>query len=173
MLTVALDRFLKHVGSVAGRSKALHFQRRAVVLHILANPREDLFGVLDRIALRELVFLGQDLGGVVVDQHRFRRRRATIHPDDAAHDLAGFQRLLGELGNPVLLAEGIQLWCFSSSEGARSSGVPAVSPSRDLRPVAIHSVSRSAPMKRPTSELHEGHTSPRQTPRSTAHSEEP
>src|SRR5690606_39979873 len=69
-------------------SSDLHaLEARALRLDVIADLLQELLGVLDRIALGELVRLAQDLAGLV-DQDGLRRGRAAIEPDHPAHDAA-------------------------------------------------------------------------------------
>ena len=104
MFTSAEHALVEHVGGVTGRAEAQDFQRRALALDVFLNLGEQLFGVLDRIALGQLVGLEQNLA-VFGNNDGFRRGRTAIHADHAAHDLTGLELRLLELRNRVGLAE--------------------------------------------------------------------
>ena len=76
---VALHALLEHVGGVAGRAEAHDLELGALIGDERLELREELLGVLDRVALRELVGLAEDLAVLVVDEDglatRSSRRR--------------------------------------------------------------------------------------------------
>ena len=66
---VGAQRFLENIRGVAGGAEADHVERRALVVHVRLDLREQLLRIGDRVALRELVLLRQDVA-CFVDQHR-------------------------------------------------------------------------------------------------------
>ena len=59
---VGAHALLEHVGRVAGRAEAHDLELRLLIdLDVVAELREELLRVLDRVALRELVGLAEDL----------------------------------------------------------------------------------------------------------------
>ena len=57
---VGVQHFLQDVFGVAGRAHAQNFQDRALRFHLLAQILEEINGVLDRVALGELVGLREE-----------------------------------------------------------------------------------------------------------------
>ena len=84
---VGAQRFLEDVRRVASRAEADHVEGRTLIVDGRLDLREQLLGIGDRVALRELVLFRQDVT-VLVDEHGLRRSRAAVEADDAAHLLA-------------------------------------------------------------------------------------
>ena len=128
-------RLLEHVRGVAGGAEADALERRALAHDVVVDVLQQLLGVLDRIALGELVGLAEDLA-VFVDHHGLRRGRATVETDHAAHDLTGAELRRHELRDLVGLDEGEVSPAFADSGG------PACSPRRARRPLVMKSCER-------------------------------
>ena len=106
---VALHALFEHVGRVAGRAEAHHLELGALIGDERLELREELLRVLDRVALRELVGLAEDLAVLVVDDDGLARRRAAVEADDGADLLARLERRRDELRDLVELAEVVEL----------------------------------------------------------------
>ena len=88
---VGAQRLLQHVGGISRGAEAQHLEHRALVVDERSDPGEQLLGVRDRVALRELILLGEQLAALV-DEHGLGRRGTAVHADDASDDLAGRER---------------------------------------------------------------------------------
>ena len=160
MFTSALERLLEHVGGVAGGAEADDLERRALVGRRTAcSCASMLLRVLDRVALRELVGLLEDLA-VLVDEHRLRRGRAAVEADDAAHDLPGLERRRRRTSGSCR-ARGTS---SSSLLVLRRAAGPRVSPRRALRPLVMNSSSAvDARVAADVAPARRGRTAPRRS----------
>ena len=93
---------------VAGGADPEDLERGAGVLDLRLERAEDVLGVLDRIALGQLVRLHQDVA-VLVEERRLRGRRSAVEADEPAHDLAGLERRRDERRDRVALDEAVEL----------------------------------------------------------------
>ena len=83
---VGMQNIFQNVFRIAGRGDAQHFQLGALRFHLPAQVLEHLNRVLNRIAVRELIGLAEDVA-VFIQQHRLGRSRAAIDADKAADRL--------------------------------------------------------------------------------------
>jgi hypothetical protein len=88
------------VRGIAGGAKTEHVERGALIVDERLQAREQLLGVRDRIAFRQLIGLAQH-GAVFADEHRLRRSGAAVEADDRAHLLARRKRRGRESWNRV------------------------------------------------------------------------
>ena len=68
---IGLQHIFQNIFRVARRGHAKHFHLRALGLHLAAKTFEHVNGVLNRIAIRELVRLAQNVA-ILVQQDRLR-----------------------------------------------------------------------------------------------------
>jgi hypothetical protein len=83
--------------------------------------REQLLRVFDRVALGQLVLLGQDLAGLV-HEHGFRRSRSTVEADDGAHARAGLKGGGHERRDRIFATERRELFGLRGKTGSRRGG---------------------------------------------------
>ena len=95
---VGIQNIFQNVFRVAGGRDPEHFQLRVLRLHLPAQVLEHVNGVLNRIAVRELVRLAENVA-VLVEQHGFGGGRAAVNADEAADG-----RVLLEHGGSEFLA---------------------------------------------------------------------
>ena len=84
---VGLEHIVQDVFGVTGGAHAENIEVRALGLDLLANRREHVDGVLDRIAIRKLIGLAQDIARLR-EQHGFGGSRSAIDADEAVNGLA-------------------------------------------------------------------------------------
>ena len=80
---VGLEHIFQNVLGVAGGGHAQHFELGALRFHLSAQVLEHLDRVLNRIAVRELVRLAEDVA-VFVEQHGLGRSGSAVDADEAA-----------------------------------------------------------------------------------------
>src|SRR6185437_3614991 len=115
-------RVLQDVLGVAGGAHAQNLDGCSLVGHLFGNFADDLLRVLNRIALRELVGLAQDVA-VPVHQHRFGGGGAAIYADEAFYYLPRLERSGHKFLLGVLLFEGFQfVGCLGQGLGAALLG---------------------------------------------------
>src|SRR5690242_4067473 len=103
---IRADDVFEDVLGVTGSPDAENLQLRALVENLAIELLEHLDGVLDRIALGELVGLGED-GALAVfgEQDGFGGSRSAVDADETFHDVAGLEGSGHELLVAVLLFE--------------------------------------------------------------------
>ena len=160
MFTSALHALLEHVGGVAGGAEAHHLELGALVASTYVSElREELLRVLDRVALRELVRLAEDA-------RPSRSRRAPPCDDVEPPSMPMTPRTVC----PALELRGLELrdacrargTSSSSCRRSSTSGGPAVSPRRALRPLRhVLARARRARRRRRRRRPRGGRTAPR------------
>ena len=101
---VGFEHVFQHVLGVAGGADSEHLQRRALRFDLLAQRREHVDGVLDRIAVGKLVRLAEHIAGIG-EQHGFGGSRAAVDADESSDHRAGRKGRALEPGDRVLLLE--------------------------------------------------------------------
>jgi hypothetical protein len=135
---VGAQRLLEHVGRVAGAAEADHLERRALVVDERLDLGEQLLGVGDRVALGELVLLGQQVA-VFVDRTALDDVEPPSRPMTPRNRLALLERRVTNLGI-VYSERNVSSW----PRRRRAAG-PAFAPSLALRPWAMNSLRGSRP----------------------------
>jgi hypothetical protein len=105
---ISLQDVLQDVFRIAGRADAQHFERGACRLYLPTQAVEHVDGVLDRVPLRQLIDLAEDVA-VGGQQDRLGGRRTAVEADEAANNLAALEGRGRESLRLVRLAEGDQL----------------------------------------------------------------
>ena len=101
---VRADHVLEDVLGVAGGACAENFQRAALPDDLLLELADDVDGVLDRVALGELIGLGDDVL-VGVEQDAFGAGRAAVQSQEGAHVRSRLELFLRPMRFLVALLE--------------------------------------------------------------------
>src|SRR5215471_7395334 len=103
---IGADDVFQNVLGVTGGADAEDFQLRALIENLAIELLEHLDGVLDGVALGELIRLGKD-GALAIlrKQHGLGRSGAAVDADEAFHHFAGLEGGRGELPGSVLFLE--------------------------------------------------------------------
>ena len=81
---VALHGLVQHIGRITGGAKAQHLQRAALLRDLGTDARQQLPGILDRVAFGQLVYLAQHLSPFI-EQHRLGTGGAAVQADETPH----------------------------------------------------------------------------------------
>ena len=121
---IGADHVLQNVFGVAGGAHAQYLERRRPDRNLPFKLVHHLDGVLDRVALRKLISLGQDAALCVLrEQHGLGGSRAAVDADEAFHHFARLKGCGHEFLGAVLVLERARSSCvLRQSAGAAALG---------------------------------------------------
>ncbi len=104
---IGVQNVFENVLGVTGGGDAQNFQLRLLRFDLAAQVLEHFNRVLDRIAVRELISLAENVA-VLIEQHGLGRGGTAVDADEAADSLVGVEGRRNEFLAPVCFFESIQ-----------------------------------------------------------------